>query len=94
MEDYSGGIIIIAMCGLVLLIGGLRKKNIIIINFILRGVMGILAIYGINMFLVWKETGLEIGINYLTIGITTLLGIPGILLLYGVNLFELFQRSM
>lgn len=90
MEGYSSGFIIIAMCGLVLLIGAMRRKSEIIINVMLRGVLGTIAIYFINMVLLWQGIGIAIGINVVTVATTAVLGLPGMILLYGINIFRIF----
>lgn len=39
-------------------------------------------IYGVDVIL--KKTGIYIPINYITIGITTILGVPGLLSLFAI----------
>ena len=39
-------------------------------------------IYGVDVIL--KKTGIYIPINYITIGITTVLGVPGLLSLFAI----------
>jgi len=90
LEEISSGIIIIAMCAIVLLIGAMKRKSTIIINTILRAVMGSIAIYFINMALIWQGIGIVIGINLATVTTTAILGLPGIIMLYGINIFKLF----
>ena len=53
----------------------------------LRAVIGILLILGMNMVLNQFQVPLLVGVNPLSILVTSLLGIPGVLLLYGVQYF-------
>lgn len=70
----------IGICA-VMLIGVMGKKTII--TLFKRGIVGVSLIIAIN--LVVPET-LEIGINFITIGCTSLLGVPGVVMLYIINL--------
>ena len=60
-----------------------------VVNFILRAVLGTIAIYFINEFLSWQQINILIGINPLTILTSGILGFPGIAALYGINLYML-----
>ena len=60
-----------------------------VVNFILRAVLGTIAIYFINEFLSWQQINILIGINPLTILTSGILGFPGIAALYGIILYML-----
>jgi len=53
--------------------------------FVLRSLLGIAAVWGINFAL--GGIGFAVGINAVTIAIITFLGIPGIVMLYGLGFF-------
>ena len=89
MDYYMGGMMIVAACIFVLLIGAFRRKNEWIINFVLRTVSGTVAIFFIIGFLVSKGIGIAIGINPLTILTSGILGFPGLIMLYGINLYKI-----
>lgn len=88
MDNYAGFIIITIVCALVLLIGAMKKKSEIIINFILRTVMGMIYIYFLNEFLRWQNINIAVGMNPITVLTSGTLGIPGVLLLYGINFYK------
>ena len=59
----------------------------LMVNFILRMLVGILVIYVINQFLITKNIDLSVGINPVTLAATGVLGLPGVGLLYGILFF-------
>ena len=79
------GVIIVAI---VLLFIAIKRKSVVIINFVLRGVLGTIAIYLINQTLLWQGIKFSIGINPLTVLTSASLGFPGILLLYGIKIYS------
>lgn len=85
--NYENGVLMIgAACGLVMLIAAMRSRTELLLNFILRGVLGLLAIYFINSFLRSAGFSLHVGIGAASAAVSGTLGIPGILLLYGIGL--------
>ena len=60
-----------------------------LVNLIMRGILGILAIHFINVGLSFIEISLGVGINFFTIGVMAILGLPGLLVLYGFGLYQL-----
>lgn len=88
METYTGAFIIIIVCILVLFMGVFKSKMEWIINFILRGVTGIVGIYFINMFLEKQQIASGIGINLVNVLTSGFLGFPGLILLYGINFYK------
>ncbi len=87
MSTYSGGLMIIGILVLVLLIGAAKSRAEWIINFILRGVLGMVMVYFVNYFLSGRVPGIEIGYNLVTFITTGILGFPGVLMLYGINFY-------
>lgn len=87
MDTYSSILWIVGALGAVLMIGSLKNRVELIINFILRGVLGMMLIYFANRFLSQHISGMEIGYNFLTFCTSGFLGIPGVCLLYGINLY-------
>ncbi len=65
----------------------MRNRTEIFLNFMLRAVFGMIAIFLINSFL--RDKGLQgsVGINPLSFATTGILGIPGVALLYGISFY-------
>ncbi len=83
--QYQTGILgIVAVCAGILLIGALKKKSEWLLNFILRTVLGTIAIYFINMALPLCGIEAAIGINPTTVLTSGILGFPGVVALYGI----------
>lgn len=89
MGKYVGITLIVAACASVLLIGAMRRKSEWLLNFILRGVLGTIAIYFINTALVSAGIDLGVGINPVTVLTSGILGFPGVLALYGLGIYRL-----
>lgn len=81
MADSSGGIIAAHKL--------LGKKAEWLLNFALRGIMGTIAIYFINMGVTFLGFTTVVGINAVSILTTGILGIPGIVMLYGLSIYEI-----
>ncbi len=58
-------------------------------RFFIRGILGMLGIYFINIFLANQGFDIQVGINFVTFFISACLGIPGVGLLYGILLFKI-----
>lgn len=89
MDYYISGIMIVAACVFVLLIGAFRRKSEWIVNFIFRAVTGTVAIFFMNGFLVSQGISIAIGINPITVLTSGILGFPGLIMLYGINLYKI-----
>jgi pro-sigmaK processing inhibitor BofA len=87
MENMNGALMIGIAFALVLLIAAMRSKTELLINFIMRAVLGTLAIYFINMFL--QGFAWRVGIGPFSIIASGLLGLPGVALLYGINVVSM-----
>lgn len=60
-----------------------------ILNLLMRSIMGVIAIYFINIFL--EERGIYpgVGINIWTVLTSGILGIPGVAALYGIGFYQI-----
>ncbi|MDD3205122.1 MAG: pro-sigmaK processing inhibitor BofA family protein [Lachnospiraceae bacterium] len=85
MKNYEGFLLIVVVCAIVLLIGAMKKKSELLINFILRTVLGLISIYFINEILKWQSIDVLVGMNPITALTTGMLGFPGVILLYGIQ---------
>ncbi len=59
-----------------------------ILNILLRGLLGTLAIYFINSALEAMGLSLGVGINAVTVLTSGILGFPGLLALYGIGFYK------
>ncbi len=85
--DYRDGMVMIGgACILVMLVAAMRSRTELLLNFILRAVCGLLAIYFINSFLGSAGISVRVGIGLASAVISGALGIPGIALLYAVGI--------
>lgn len=89
MGNQLGIISIIGACTVVLLIGAMRKRLEWLLNFVMRSILGTVAIYFINGALAMQGISLGIGINAVTVLTSGILGIPGLLALYGLGIYRL-----
>ena len=87
MSTYSGLLWIGSTLAAVLMLGMFRNHIEMIINFILRGILGLLLIYFGNCALAGWMPELHIGYNLISFGTAGFLGIPGVLMLFGINLY-------
>ena len=60
-----------------------------VLNFVMRAVLGIIAIYFINTALEKVGISLGVGINAATVLTSGILGFPGLLALYGIGIYRL-----
>lgn len=89
MDTYTGVFLIVGILAVVLMIGAVKNRTEWIINFMLRGVMGMMSIYFLNLLLADVLPGIRIGYNPITFVTTGILGFPGIAMLYGINFYML-----
>lgn len=84
---YSHGFAAIAVvCLAVLFLGGWRRKNTILM-FVQRGMIGFLAITGLNSLFAGLTIQLFVGINIWTLLTCAILGIPGVCMLFCLSFF-------
>lgn len=89
MDTYAGVFLIVGILAVVLIIGAVKNRTEWIVNFMLRGVMGMMSIYFLNLLLADILPGVRIGYNPITFVTTGILGFPGIAMLYGINFYML-----
>lgn len=64
----------------------MRREGIV--NFVMRCILGVIAIYFINTALAGRGISLGVGINVYTVLTSGILGIPGVAALYGIGLYK------
>ncbi|MDR2044726.1 MAG: pro-sigmaK processing inhibitor BofA family protein [Clostridium sp.] len=89
MEKYIGIIFIVAACAVALLIGALRRKSEWLLNLLLRGIVGTIAIYFVNLGLEKAGIYIHIGLNAATVLTAAFLGFPGVAALYGIGFYQM-----
>lgn len=77
------------VCLLVLLIGILRQRAELILNFTVRMVVGFIGIYLLNAFLAHQGIDVAVGLNIFSALTLGTLGAGGFLLLYGIMFVQL-----
>lgn len=87
MDTYSSVLLVVGVLILVLVIGTLRSRAEWIINFALRGVVGMMMVYFANYFFSQQIPGIGIGYNLITFLTSGILGFPGIVMLFGINFY-------
>ena len=87
MDTSTGIILIIAACALVLVIGALRRKAAFLLHFLVRMLVGGMAIYVTNGCLASAGIGLSVGLNILNLCIVGCLGTGGFGMLYAILLY-------
>lgn len=90
MEIKYGVWVIIGMCALILLLGGVKKKSECILNFMVRMVVGLVCVYCFNEFLEIQGISVSVGMNPYTAGVLGSLGTGGFFLLYGISFCHYF----
>ena len=58
------------------------------VNFLVRAVIGMAAVFFINQYVIPNQVGWHVGLNIVSFLTTGSLGIPGVCLLYGILLFQ------
>ena len=84
-----GTIIIIASCVVVLIVGAMKRKTEWLLNILMRGILGTIAIYFINNALSGFGIPIEVGINPVTVLTSGILGFPGLMALYGIGIYKI-----
>ena len=62
----------------------MKEKNQILVNFIVRAILGMGLIFFANQFFMYKEIAVEVGFNAVSFLTAGFLGLPGVAMLYGV----------
>ena len=89
MDTYVGIFLIVGVLVLVLFIGAMKNRAEWLINFVLRGVMGMMIVYFLNFLFADTVPDMQIGYNSITFLTSGFLGIPGVAMLYGINFYML-----
>ena len=89
MENNMGVYFIIGALVLVLLIGAMKNRGEWIVNFVLRGVLGMMSIYFVNLMFANSMPGMKLGYKPITFLTSGILGFPGVAMLYGINFYML-----
>ncbi|MCM1135187.1 MAG: pro-sigmaK processing inhibitor BofA family protein [Clostridium sp.] len=89
MDIHSGIWFIVGVLIVVLLIGAAKSRVELVINFVLRGVLGMMSIYFLNLLLAELMPGMGLGYNPITFLTSGILGFPGVAMLYGINFYML-----
>ena len=89
MDTTYGIGVIIGVCLLILLIGILKKKAEILLNFAARMVVCFICVYFLNSFFTSRGLDVSIGINPLSALTVGSLGFCGVAALYGILFLQL-----
>lgn len=81
-------LLIMGVCVLVLLIFSWRRGMEWLMNLVLRGVLGAVAIYFINLAVEVRGYPMLVGINPATVLTCSVLGFPGLAALYGLQILH------
>ncbi len=73
-----------AICGIVIFILILKKRAHLVLNFLVRMVLGAIGIIFFNDFLQNQGIAISVGLNPVSLLTAGTLGFPGVALLYGV----------
>lgn len=87
MDTYTSIFYIVGILVIVLLIGAFKNRTEWMINFILRGISGMLMIYFLNFLFEKQNAAVEMGYNLVTFLTSAILGFPGVVMLYGINFY-------
>lgn len=89
MNTATGMLVMAGICVIVLAIGFLKRKAEIILNFCVRAILGVMAIYVINMMLAGAGIKVAAGIGPLSVLTVGSLGTGGLALLYGILFYNM-----
>lgn len=80
---------IVAVCGMVLVMGVMKGKMEWLLNILMRSILGTIAIYFINNALTDAGIYLPVGINPVTVLTSGILGLPGLAAIYGIGIYQI-----
>ncbi len=89
MDMKMAVIAVATICGLILLIGILKQKAEILLNFAVRIAVGFIGIFFMNAFLAQKGIDISVGFNAVSALTLGTLGFGGFVLLYGIMFIQL-----
>ena len=87
MDTRMSMLVVAGICAVVLAIGFLRSKAEMLLNFLVRTVLGIMAI--LNMLLAGAGIEGSVGINPISVLTVGSLGTGGLALLYGILFYNM-----
>lgn len=65
-----------------------ERRPSIIVNFLIRALVGMAMIFFVNEFLASKGVDISVGMNGVSFLTSGAFGIPGVALLYGIILYQ------
>ncbi len=89
MDTRNSMLAVVGICVVVLLIGFLRRKAELILNFLVRSVLGVMGIYLINTLLAQVGIAGAVGLNAISVLTVGSLGTGGLGLLYGILFYNM-----
>lgn len=89
MEYSTGMVILMAVCVTVLVAGAWRSRSEWLLNACMRGILGAVAIYFVNIYLEKQGILVGVGINPVTVLTSAILGFPGLAALYGIGFYRI-----
>lgn len=89
MSTEIGILAIVGVCILILMIGILKKRAEILLNFVVRTVVCLIVVYFLNSFLASRGIAVAVGINVISLLTFGCLGLCGMLALYGILFLQL-----
>lgn len=89
MEEKNVFMIMAGICALVLLIGVLKQKAAILLNILVRTIVGCVGIILLNDFLQKQGIPVSAGLNPLNLLTIGSLGTGGFALIYGILFYSL-----
>ena len=66
-----------------------NKITGIVINFVIRAVVGMTLIFFINQYVLRDDSSINVGLNAVSFLTSGTLGIPGVCLLYGIMCYQI-----
>ncbi len=66
----------------------IERKTGFLVQFFIRGIVGLALIFFVNYYLGTKGVSAEVGLNPVTFATSGALGAPGVALLYAVTFFH------
>lgn len=65
------------------------KERHFLLDFVIRGIIGITMIYFLNVFLEERGISIRAGINAVNFILSGILGVPGVGLIYGILFYSM-----
>lgn len=62
----------------------MKENYQILVNFLVRALLGMGIIFFANQFFIQKEIALNVGFNAISFFVSGCLGLPGVAMLYGI----------